>query len=240
MKHVLLYLLFMLCANAQNFISSSEDLISEMQKTYHKTWFKHLTFTQKTTFYRDGKISGEQTWLEAMSLPGRLHIKFGSKSGKSGMLFSDGFEYRYRDGKISSSEQKYNPLLFLGFDVYGQAPKKSLSGLKSLGFDLAKMYQTDEFYVVGTDKKNLQASQFWVNKKHLYVTRVITNNTERAFIMDAKFNKYERLSGGWIAPEVEIFINGSLYMKEEYSEMHTPNELDQSIFNKEMIGKKTW
>ena len=55
--------------------------------------------------------------------------------------------------------------------------------------------------------------------------------------MDVKFNKYERLSGGWIAPEVEIFINGSLYMKEEYSEMRTPSEIDQSIFAKENISK---
>ena len=240
MKQLLLCVFFTLSLNAQHSITDTKSLITSMRKTYQKTWFKNLTFKQKTSFYRDGKISGEQTWYEAMSLPGKLHIKFGSKTANSGMLFSGGFEYRYRDGKITSSEEKFNPLLFLGFDVYGQSVKKSINGLKTLGFDLSKIHQTDEFYVVGAEKNDLQTSQFWVNKKHLYVTRVITNNKERAFIMDAKFNKYERLSGGWIAPEVEIFINSSLYMKEEYTEMRTPSKIDQSIFKKENISTSKW
>ena len=196
MNYSILCVVFTFSFSAQRSITNAENLVSTMRETYHKTWFKHLTFKQTTSFYRDGKVTGEQIWHEAMSLPGRLHIKFGSKKAKSGMLFSDGFEYQYKNGEINSSEKKYNPLLFLGFDVYGQSVETSIEGLKMLGFDLSKMYETNEFYIVGADKNDLQTSQFWVNKNYLYVTRVITKNKEPAFIMDAKCNKYERLSGG--------------------------------------------
>src|SRR5437762_1993496 len=57
-------------------IKASEDLIHAMQKKYAQSWYKTLTFVQKTTeFEADGKTK-VSTWYEALYAPGRLRIDF--------------------------------------------------------------------------------------------------------------------------------------------------------------------
>ncbi|PYS33591.1 MAG: hypothetical protein DMF75_08940, partial [Acidobacteria bacterium] len=57
-------------------IKTSEDLIQAMQKKYAQSWYKTLTFVQKTTeFEADGKTK-VSTWYEALYAPGRLRIDF--------------------------------------------------------------------------------------------------------------------------------------------------------------------
>jgi hypothetical protein len=52
-----------------------------------------------------------------------------------------------------------------------------------------------------------------------------------ALTSETQFNKYERLGGGWISPEVIFMIDGKTTTTEAYSEMHANVNLDDSLFN---------
>lgn len=223
---------------------NGKEIVNAMHTKYHKTWYKNFTFIQNTTFYQNDKVVREQKWYEALSSPGNLHIKFDSFTSGSGMLFTNGEQHVYRNNRIVNTKKKLHALLLTAFDAFIQPVENTISGLKNLKFDLSKIRTGKkdgrEYYVIGTNKIDLSANQFWVDKEFLYVTRVITKDASQGFIMDVLFNKYERISGGWVAPEVLIYINGELYMKEEYTNMATPKELDKSIFKKENISKAKW
>ena len=53
-------------------ITTTEDLVQQLQKKYAKSWYKTATFVQKTTnIDKDGNKKVD-TWFEAMSVPGSL------------------------------------------------------------------------------------------------------------------------------------------------------------------------
>ncbi|MCH8962754.1 MAG: hypothetical protein IH820_15915 [Bacteroidetes bacterium] len=50
-------------------------------------------------------------------------------------------------------------------------------------------------------------------------------------VQEVLFNNYERLGGGWIAPEVLFNFDEQRVMKESYREMRTGMALDTTLFN---------
>ena len=58
---------------AQN-IRNGEDLIRAMHDRYQSSWYKTVTFTQKSTTYNPDGTNSFEMWYEAASLPGKLRI----------------------------------------------------------------------------------------------------------------------------------------------------------------------
>src|SRR5437870_6745570 len=84
-------------------IKTSEDLIHAMQKKYAQSWYKTLTFVQKTTeFEADGKTK-VSTWYEALYAPGRLRIDFDPIADGNGILFANNTVYSMKGGKVENS-----------------------------------------------------------------------------------------------------------------------------------------
>src|SRR5437588_10590977 len=91
-------------------IKSSEDLIRAMQKKYAQSWYKTLTFVQKTTeFEADGKTK-VSTWHEALYAPGRLRIDFDPIADGNGILFAKDTIYTIKSGKVEDSRPFVHPL----------------------------------------------------------------------------------------------------------------------------------
>lgn len=249
MKYFLLIFLFQLLnyskqAEARQTISNGYDLIEKMHKTYEGKWYKNLTFVQKTTFYnQDGTVQRTQDWHEALSLPGKLAIKFDEKASNNGILFNNGIQYGYANGELVQEVEREHELLILGFDVYHQNPDITSNKLSSIGFDLDKMYE-DEWqgrpvYVVGVEEANSKAPQFWIDKERLYFVRnIIIGRYET--IQEVQFNKYERLGQGWIAPEVLFKANDFVGLLEEYTQIVIPDTLNQDIFNPVKFTLAVW
>lgn len=220
-------------------IKTGEDLITAMHQKYEGKWYKTLTFVQKNTQFRpDGTIQNS-VWYETMELPGKLRIDFAPLSDKSGMMFVDGKQFVFEKGKQVRTQPQIHPLMVLGFDVYGQPVNETVAQLKELKFDLSVIredtWQERPVYVVGAAKGDLKSRQFWIDKKHLYFVRSLQpSGPNQDQVSETQFNKYKEVKGGgWIAPEVIFFNNGKRVFLEEYTEIKTGMDLNQSLFDPE-------
>lgn len=218
-------------------VKNGEDLIAEMYKKYQKKWYKTLTFVQKTTRYKPDGTTDVQTWYEAMEIPGKLRVDFAPMENGNGVLFNDGTQHVFGNGKLTRSLPLVHPLLVLGFDVYAQPVEKTVSQLKQLGIDLSVLHeetwQGKSVYVVGAKQGDVKTPQFWIDKKNLYFVRLIQPvGKEKTSIQETQFNKYEKVKGGgWISPEVIFIVDGKQTLLEEYSDIQTNISLDSKLFD---------
>lgn len=223
---------------------SGLDVLSKMYEAYEGKWYTNFTFTQETIFYgMNEEIVRTQTWFEAMSLPGKLAIKFDAKNAGNGILFRNGTQYGYANGQKIQEMKRVHDLLVLGFDVYHQPVDSSANQLSSNGYDLEKVYMDEwqgrSVYVVGTDKADSTKPQFWIDSEHLVFVRNITIGRQNT-LQEVQFNNYEKLGDGWVAPEVIFKANGMLGLVERYSEMEIQDSLNPDIFDPELFLETSW
>jgi outer membrane lipoprotein-sorting protein len=216
-------------------IRTGEDLIAAMRKKYAKSWYKNTTFKQATTDYEKDGTKKVAIWYEAISIPGRLRIDFDPVKDGNGILFANDNIYTFKDGKLENSRALIHPLVLLAFDVYFLPVDQTVAKLKQLKFDLSllreDMWQGRPVYVVGAKAGDMHSPQFWIDKQRLYFVRMFRPaGKDGTLTSETQFNKYERLGGGWISPEVIFLIDGQATTTEAYSEMRANVTLDDSLF----------
>jgi outer membrane lipoprotein-sorting protein len=217
-------------------IKTGEDLIAAMRKKYAKNWYKNTTFKQVTTDYEKDGTKKVAVWYEAISIPGRLRIDFDPVGSGNGILFANDSIYTFKDGKLENSRTLIHPLVLLAFDVYFLPVDQTVAKLKQLKFDLSILredsWQGRPVYVVGAKAGDLHSPQFWIDKERLYFVRMFRPaGKDGALTSETQFNKYERLGGGWISPEVVFKIDGQTTTTESYSEMRADIKLDDNLFD---------
>jgi hypothetical protein len=237
-KLILLSLLLLAVPAMAADIKNGEELIAAMHKRYAGKWYKTLTFVQKTTTYKPDGTSSVETWYEAMSLPGSLRIDIDPLEKGNGILFTGGKVHSFRDGKLAGGRPFVHPLMVLGFDVYGQPVATTIEQVKGIGIDLATMHEAKwqgrDVYVVGAKEGDLTAPQVWVDKKNLYFVRLFERaGKEKKNIQEVQFNKYEKVKGGWVAPEVVFFVDGRKTIVEEYTDIQGDVQLHADLWNPE-------
>ena len=226
-------------------ISNTTELISAMQKKYGKSWYKTATFVQQTTNIEPDGTKKVETWYEAMSVPGNLRIDFTPTSEGNGILFTDGKIYVFKNGKVDSTRPFEHPLLILGFDIYRSAAADVTAKLQALKFDLSQFredtWQGRPVYVVGAKAGDLRSPQFWIDQKELYFVRMLRPvGKDGAQTSETQFNKYQKLGGGWIAPEVIFMVDGKVVTTETYSEMRADVALDPKLFDPQSWTTVHW
>jgi len=232
-------------SSAQAQVKTAEDLIQAMQKKYAKSWYKTATFVQKTTEFEKDGTSKVSTWYEALSIPGNLRIDFMPVKDGNGILFTGGKIYSFKGGQVDSSRPFMHPLMVLGFDVYKLPYADVMTALKELKFDLSVLredqWQGRPVYVVGAKEGDLRSPQFWIDKEHLYFVRMLRPaGKDSAQTQETQFNKYQRLGGGWMAPEVIFKVDGQVMTTEEYSDMRADVELDNRLFDPQFWTTVHW
>ena len=237
MKHLLLIVtLLMWPAVSYVKISNTNELISAMQKKYGQSWYKTATFVQETTNFQPDGTSKVETWYEAMSVPGSLRIDFTPTSEGSGILFTDSKIYVFKKGNIESTRPFAHPLLILGFDIYRSPATEVIMKLQALKFDLSQFredtWQGRPVYVVGAKAGDLHSPQFWVDQENLYFVRMLRPaGKDGTQTQETQFNKYQKLGGGWIAPEVIFMLDGKVVTTEKYSDIRGDVKLDPKLFD---------
>lgn len=232
-------------AQAGKKITTTEEMIQAMQKKYAKSWYKTATFVQKTTNYdKDGNAKVE-TWYEAVAIPGRLRIDITPVKDGNGILFAGGTVYSFKEGKVADSRPFIHPLTILGFDIYTMPQQELVDTLKKLKFDLSLFredtWQGRKAYVVGAKAGDLRSPQFWIDAERLYFVRMIRPaGKDGALTSETQFNKYQKLGGGWMAPEVIFMINGKTVTTEEYSDMRANPTLDPKLFDPQYWTTVHW
>ena len=226
-------------------ITTTEQLIQAMQSKYAKSWYRTATFVQKTTNFQPDGTQKVETWYEAMSLPGSLRIDFTPTKDGNGILFTNGQIYIFKNGKVDSNRPYVHPLMVLGFDVYGLPQAEVIEKLKGLKFDLS-IFREDKWqgrpvYVVGAKEGDLHAPQFWIDRKNLYFVRMIRPaGKDGAQTQETQFNKYQKLGGGWMSPEVIFMVDGKIATTEEYSDLRANVTLPAKLFDPESFATVHW
>ena len=245
-KFILLLWLLLIIAPASIAakITTSEQLVQAMQKKYAKSWYQTATFVQKTTnIDKDGNQKVE-TWYEAMSLPGSLRIDFTPVKDGNGILFTNNQIYSFKNGKVDNNRPFVHPLMVLGFDVYRLPQADVIEKLKGLKFDLAifreDTWQGRPVYVVGAKAGDLHSPQFWIDQKNLYFVRMLRPGRDGAQTQETQFNKYQKLGGGWMSPEVIFIVDGKVVTTESYSELKADMALDPKLFDPQYFATVHW
>jgi outer membrane lipoprotein-sorting protein len=248
MKYTLLILaifLMPLTAVSHAKVSNTTELIAAMQKQYGKSWYKTATFVQETKNFQPDGTTKVETWYEAMSVPGSLRIDFTPTNGGNGILFTDGKIFVFKDGKVDTTRPFEHPLLILGFDIYRATVSEVSTKLLSLKFDLSRFredtWQGRSVYVVGAKAGDLHSPQFWIDQKNLYFVRMLRpGGKDGAQTQETQFNKYQKLGGGWMAPEVIFIVDGKVVTTEKYSEIRGDVTLDPKLFDPQSWTTVHW
>jgi outer membrane lipoprotein-sorting protein len=226
-------------------ISNTNELIAAMQNKYGKSWYKTATFVQQTTNFQPDGTSKVETWYEAMSVPGSLRIDFTPTSAGNGILFTDGKIFVFKDGKVDTTRPFEHPLLILGFDIYRSPVSEVTAKLQALKFDLSQFredtWQGRAVYVVGAKAGDLHSSQFWIDQENLYFVRMLSpGGKDGKETQETQFNKYHKLGGGWMAPEVIFMVDGKVVTTEKYSEIRGDVTLDPKLFDPQFWTTVHW
>jgi len=229
-------MLLIMAAVGQAQIQSADALVRAMHDRYTKSWYSTITFTQKSTTYNDDGTTKVETWYEAAMLPGKLRIDIGPAADGRAYLLADGNVTVFDKGKEVNSRPLVNMLLVLGFDVYRQAPEKTLQVIASEKYDLSKFHE-DAFegrpmYVVGAERGDLQSRQFWIDKERLLFVRLFQpDRADDKKIDDIRFTAYRPLAGAWVAARVEVHVGDKLVFSEDYSDIKGNPALDAALFD---------
>jgi outer membrane lipoprotein-sorting protein len=226
-------------------VGTTDELITAMQKKYGKSWYKTCTFVQETTNIQPDGTSKVEIWYEAMAVPGSLRIDFTPTSAGNGIMFTDGKIYVFKDGKVDTTRPYNHPLLILGFDIYRAPAADVKTKLAALKFDLSQFredtWQGRPVYVVGAKSDDLHSPQFWIDKENLYFVRMLRpTGKDGAQTQETQFNKYQKLGGGWIAPEVIFMVDGKTVTIEKYSEIRGDVTLDPKLFDPQSWTTVHW
>jgi outer membrane lipoprotein-sorting protein len=244
MLAVMLAVLASPVAHAQD-IRTGEALLRAMHDRYQNSWYHTLTFTQKSTTYKPDGTSTAETWYEAALLPGKLRIDIGPASDGKGYVLVDGTATILKDNKIAGTRPLVNMLLVLGFDVYTQAPETTIKVVQGEGYDLSKVredvWEGHPAYVVGADKGDLKAKQFWIAKDTLLFVRVIEpSRGDPNKLDDIRFTDYRPLAGTWVAARVEVHSDDKLVFSEDYTDIQANVKLDPAVFDPQQFATTHW
>ena len=214
--------------------SSGDQVIRAMHDRYAGKWYKTLTFQQKTTRRTPADTMEIQTWYETAEVPGRLRIDIAPRGGMSYIYANDSIYVTNKDSVLRRLPGR-NPLLILGFDVYGQPAEKTIDVLKDEGFNLGPVHEDTwegrPVYVVGAAKGDTTSKQFWVDKDRLLFVRLLEPSPrDSSKEGDTRVDDYRPLGHGWISALVEVYSGGKLMQREEYSDIKADPRIPANIF----------
>lgn len=238
-------LLTVTLANAGGVHSDGGEVLRAMHDRYANSWYKTLTFVQKSTTYNADGTTKVETWYEAALLPAKLRIDIGPPSDGNGYLMVDGTATIFREGKTAATRPLVNMLLVLGFDVYRQPAETTAQVAKNEGFDLSKVHmdtwEGKPVFVVGADRGDLQSKQFWIEKDSLLFVRIFEpTQADPKKMQDIRFTDYRPLAGGWVAARVEVHVDDKMVFSEEYSDIQANVTLDPALFDPAKYSAVRW
>ncbi len=236
---ILLVFLLASCTRKSADFENPRELIEAAHARYSGTWYRTLTFKQETIQYRGlNFVADTSIWYEALSLPGKLRVDIAPMEAGNGLLFMNDRRFVFRGDTLLLQRDEINPLMLLAFDAYTQEPDVTLGKLDSLGFDLSVLHESEwrgrPAYVVGAPPGDLQTRQFWIDKEHLYLVRMIQlDGPEDQNVVDIRFSEFVPVAGGWVGRVVEFFLDGRIALLEVYSSIEAGQDLNANLFDPE-------
>ena len=220
---------------------TGSDVVKMMYNRYAGKWHRALTFMQKTEMYHNDSLKRTQTWHEAMLAPDKLRIDIEPAENGNTIIFRGDSTYSIRNGTLRAAQKEENDLIFLLGGLYFYPYAQSAAKLKSLGYNLDKMYEDTwrgkPVYVIGVSGKTDNGNQLWVDKKDLYLVRMI--KTEKQPKEECVFEGHVKIGGGWTETRASFYFNDKLVQVETYYNYEAPANIDDGLFDPAHYQKLT-
>ncbi len=216
-------------------MATGSDVIRAMHARYQGRWYRTLSFVQRA-IYPDGRP--EEEWWEAALIPGRLRIDIAPVDSGRTIMYRADSNYVFEKGKLVRAVPGQNILAILGFDVYGQAPERTIALVQGEGFDLSQLRDGEwggkAAYVIGGGGREL-----WIEKDRLLFLKVIQPGLGGTST-DISFNKYVKLGGGWIGTEVLFLRNDKEFFREVYRDWRVNPQVTDELFQTSPWRRAAW
>lgn len=217
-------------------ITDAESLVRAMHARYADTWYSTLTFTQTTTRVLANDSVVVEEWREWAAIPGRLRIEMGPREEGRTVIFARDSTFSLQGDRVVRRVDRWNDLMIVGFDVYRQPPERTLAQLRRGGYDLSKFHVDSldgvPVYVVGAERGDAAARQFAIEAHRLLFMRLIDPIPgQPGKAQHVWFRGYQPLGQAWIAPEVEVLVDGRRVFHETYADIRIGQPLDDALFD---------
>ena len=215
--------------------ADGESVIRAMHDKYAKSWYRTLSFTQKTTRRTPADTMVIETWRERAMIPGYLRIDIERATGDQTIVFGGDSIFVWRGDSTLTRAASRNILMIIGFDVYRQPPETTLAVLAAEHYPMSPMredtWEGRPVYVIGAAAGDLRSHQLWIDKERLLFMRAIEpDQRDSTKILDMRFDNYVKVPAGWLSETVELYRDGKLFQREEYSDVRTNIPIDPKIF----------
>lgn len=224
-------------AHAQG--SPGRTIIEKMQSAYAGKWYRSLTFVQKTTFYRPGAPERLQLWWESVRYTPRygvqLRIDTGDPNSGNGTLSTADSTWIIRNGSLAQTRGNGNPFIPWIEGVYVQPVDVTERQVKEMGVDMQKTrkgtWRGRPVTVLGASAaEDTTHTQAWIDDERQVIVRMIVADSVRP-LLDVHLDGYVRAGNGWLGTKVDIFIDGALGQREEYTDWKVDVPLADALFD---------
>ena len=212
---------------------AGKETIREMYGRYAGKWYRSFSFNQTTEFYRNDSLKGTQTWYEAIKFPDKFRIDFGDKDSANAVIFKEDSSYSFKNGKLRAVRHNDDDLTFLLGGMYFYTEDQVIKKLTALNYDLDKeyegVYEGKPVLIVGAAKGDTGVNQLWIDKKDLYLVRMIKFEGGRK--EDGIFGGYQVFGGGWSETKCRFYFDDKLVQVETYHDCKQDIALDDAFFD---------
>lgn len=216
------------------------NIIDKVIDKHQKNWPKTISFTQTTTLFTANGVE-KKTWYEAGSLPRFFRIDFDRAKGNT-VIFDGSTSFRFKDHKLVKTGLNNNPLIYLLGGMYFDQIDTVKAKLNKMGIDLnisdKTIWNGKDVLVVGAKAGDTSKTQLWFDQQNLYLVRFVDRANQGN--MDIHFSGQKKTGLVWHETIVDVYENGKMIQKEEYSDLKTDIKLDLRIFDPNHFGKIHW
>jgi hypothetical protein len=212
---------------------TGKEVIREMYGRYAGKWYRSFSFNQTTEFYRNDSLKGTQTWYESIKFPDKFRIDFGDKDSANAVIFKEDSSYSFKNGKLRGVRHNDDDLTFLLGGMYFYTQDQVMKKLTALNYDLDKeyedVYEGKPVLIVGAAKGDTGVNQLWIDKKDLYLVRMIKFDGGRK--EDGIFGGYQPFGRGWSETKCRFYFDDKLIQVETYHDCKQDVPLDDAFFD---------
>jgi hypothetical protein len=214
---------------------TGDDVIRAMHARYAGKWYRTLSFVQRAIF-ADGRP--EEEWWEAAVIPGGLRIDIAPVDSGKAFLYRGDSTFAFDKRKLTRAAVGHNILEILAFDVYNQAPERTVALAKEEKFDLSRLredtWKGAAMWVIGAP-----GAELWVEKDRLILLRVVEPG-QGGSTSDISFDKVVKLGQGWIGTEVIFLRDGKLFFHEIYRDWKINPAVTMALFDTPAWKRAAW